>query len=272
MIPDRLMARLTQIPGARGLWCKFPLGQLKRRVQYGIFDRPHYAYGVYSAADLAKRLGLSAISVIEMGVAGGRGLLALERIAKLVGDDMGIRIHVTGFDGGQGMPAPVDYRDVAHVWGEGFYAMDVEKLKAQLSPVTELVLGDVEKTVSAWKPKASIGFVAFDLDYHSSTKQAFRMFDNDDANTRLPRTYCYFDDIIWPEHACYNEYLGELCAIREFNEAHEHQKICPIHLLRHTRVHQAPWNDQMYVHHDFQHPLYTKNVTLSGEQYSQIRL
>src|SRR5580700_1210970 len=49
-----------------------------------------------------------------------------------------------GSDSGQGMPAPVDYRDMAHVWGKGFYAMDAKKLKAQLSPGTELILGDVE--------------------------------------------------------------------------------------------------------------------------------
>jgi hypothetical protein len=270
MIGDRVLARLTQIPGARSLWRQFPLGRLSTKVKYGIFDRPHYAYGVYSAADLAKRLGLGAVAVVELGVAGGKGLLAMERIAKMAGDDLGIRIHVTGFDSGQGMPAPADYRDLAHVWDKGFYAMDPAKIKAQLSPDTELILGDVGETISSWVPKANIGFIAFDLDYHSSTKQAFRLFEKTSAH--LPRTYCYFDDVIWPEHACYNEYVGELCAIREFNEEHEHQKICQIHLLRHTRVHPAPWNDQMYVHHDFRHPLYGQNVTPQGEQYTQLQL
>lgn len=183
---------------------------------------------------------------------------------------MGIRIHVTGFDSGEGMPAPADYRDLAHVWAKGFYAMDAARIKAKSSPGTELILGDVEEAISSWTPKASIGFVAFDLDYRSSTKQAFRLFEK--TNTYLPRTYCYFDDVIWPEHACYNEYVGELCAIREFNEEHEHQKICQIHLLRHTRVHPAPWNDQMYVHHDFRHPLYGQNVTPAGEQHTQLHL
>ena len=138
MIADRVLARLTQIPGALSLWCRFPYGQLSTRVRYGIFDRPHYAYGVYSAAVLAKQLGLDAISVVELGVAGGRGLLALERIAKMVGDDWGIQVHVTGFDSGKGMPPPTDYRDLAHVWEQGFYAMDPAKLKAQLAPGTDL--------------------------------------------------------------------------------------------------------------------------------------
>jgi hypothetical protein len=91
MIADGLLARLTRLPGARTLWCQFPVGRLRTRVRYGVFDRPDYAYGVYSAADLAKRLGLQAITVIEMGVAGGNGLLALERISKLVERDLGIR-------------------------------------------------------------------------------------------------------------------------------------------------------------------------------------
>lgn len=272
MIPDRILGRLTQIPGARSLWGRFPIGSVETRVRYGIFDRPHYAYGVFAAADLAKRLGLDSISVIELGVAGGKGLLALERLAKIIGAHLGIQVNVTGFDSGQGMPAPADYRDLAHVWGQGFYKMDVSQLKAKLSPGTELILGDIEDTIPSWVPKGNIGFVAFDLDYYSSTKKAFRLFEKDDPATCLPRTYCYFDDLRWPEHACHNEYMGELCAIKEFNEEHEHKKMCPINMFRHTRIHQEPWNEQMYVLHDFRHPLYCKNVTPAGDLYTQIPL
>ena len=57
-----------------------------------------------------KNLGLSAITVVELGVAGGRGLVALQ-VARLMEDHYGIGIHVAGFDSGQGMPSPVDYRD-----------------------------------------------------------------------------------------------------------------------------------------------------------------
>jgi transcriptional regulator with XRE-family HTH domain len=272
VVADRILSRLTQLPGARSLWERFPVGSIDTRVRYGIFERPHYAYGVYSAADLARRLGIPTISVIELGVAGGRGLLALERLAGAIGAYLGVEIRVAGFDSGKGMPPPSDYRDLAHVWGQGFYQMDVSKLKARLSPDTELILGDVADTIPAWNPKGKIGFVAFDLDYYSSTKTAFRLFQGKDAETRLPRTYCYFDDLRWPEHACHNEYIGELCAIQEFNAEHEHQKICPIHMLRYTRIHQEPWNEQMYVLHDFRHPLYCKNVTPAGEAYIQIPL
>src|ERR1022692_4799870 len=104
MIPERVLRRLTQIPGARSLWRRFPFGSCATRVRYGIFDRPNYAYGVYAAADLGKRLGLNAISVIEFGVAGGRGLLALERIAEIVGKSTGIQIKVAVLIPGRGCP------------------------------------------------------------------------------------------------------------------------------------------------------------------------
>jgi hypothetical protein len=271
MMRDRLLTRLTQIPGMRTLWKSLPVGSLAIRVRYGIFDRPHYAYGVYSAADLAKRLGLDAIQVIEFGVAGGRGLIALEKIAAAVEMNLEIEVKVTGFDSGDGMPAPADYRDLPHVWDKGFYAMDVQKLAGRLRPTTELVLGDVKRTLSSWKPKARIGFVAFDLDYYSSTRNAFELFDRD-SETFLPRVYCYFDDIIWPEHALHNEWVGELCAIREFNEEHTTKKLCLIHMLSYIRAHQSPWNQQMYVLHDFTHPLYIKNITASGPRYNQLPL
>jgi hypothetical protein len=272
MLSDRFLARFTQIPGVRSLWRRVPFGSLDTRVRFGIFDQPHYAYGVYSAANLAKRLGLREITAIELGVAGGQGLLGLERVADVVASHLGIGVSVVGFDTGHGMPPPTDYRDLPHVWGEGFYDMDVLRLRAMLSPKTELILGDIGDTIPAWIPKAPIGFVAFDLDYYSSTQKALRLFEDRQASTRLPRVYCYFDDTIWPEHACYNDYVGELCAIREFNERHDHRKICPIHMLRHTRVHQAAWNDAMYVFHDFDHPLYTTNVTPKGTRHTQLPL
>ncbi|MGD1096232.1 MAG: hypothetical protein ABSB35_30100 [Bryobacteraceae bacterium] len=241
------------------------------RVRYDVFGRPHYAYGVYSAADLAKRLGLSAIQVIEFGVAGGNGLIALEDIAAAVASELGIQIHVCGFDCGGGMPAPDDYRDLPHVWEKGFYTMDVAKLKARLKAGTDLILGDLSSTLASWTPKARIGFIAFDLDYYSSTKRAFSLLERESENS-LPRVYCYFDDVVWPERALYNHWVGELCAIREFNEAHSTRKLCPIHLLRHTRIHQSAWNDQMYAYHDFEHPLYCTMITPAGAQYSELPL
>lgn len=268
---EMLLRRLTQIPGARSLWCRFPVGPLDLRVRFGIFSRPHYAYGVYTAAALAARLRIPAISVIEFGVAGGRGLLALEDIAKEVSRALGVNIAVYGFDTGKGMPAPVDYRDLPHAWGQGFYEMDQAALKASLKQAN-LILGDVASTLPGFlrtQDLAPVGFVAFDLDYYSSTKAALRLFEGG-PESHLPRVFCYFDDIMWPDIACHNEYMGELCAIREFNAEHMNLKITPIHMFSHTRPHPAPWNEQIYVLHDYQHPLYCVNITPKGARHTQL--
>jgi hypothetical protein len=142
--------------------------------------------------------------------------------------------------------------------------MDQAKLKAVLSPDTELVIGDVRETVPPWlsrRHEFPLGFVSFDLDYYSSTVAAFDVFATNAPRSRLPRVYCYFDDIIWPETACHNEFTGELLAIREFNEQHQFKKIAPLHLLRRTRIHDEPWSDQIYVFHEFDHPAYTTCIT-----------
>ena len=139
---------------------------------------------------------------------------------------------------------------------------------------SQLILGDVRITIPDLLARQAIpplAFVAFDLDYYSSTRDALIMFSHP-AATRLPRVYCYFDDIMWPEIACHNEYVGELCAIREFNEAHSGMKLCPINMLRHMRAHQEPWNEQMYVLHDFHHASYHVNLTPTGEKYTEARL
>lgn len=261
-----------RLPGARSMWNRFPVGGVDLRVRFGVFSRPHYAYGVFSACDLAKRLGIPSISVIEFGVAGGRGLLALEEIAGIMSSHFTLNVQVIGFDSGEGMPEPVDYRDLPHVWGKGYYAMDQKKLRSLLLPSTELVIGDVVETVSSWLGRGStapVGFVAFDLDYYSSTKAALSIFDTPSYERRLPRVFCYFDDLVWPEHACHNEYIGELCAIREFNQMHEALKLCPINMLRYMRPLQDAWNEQMYVLHDFRHPLYCKNITPQDKEHTQ---
>jgi hypothetical protein len=196
----------------------------------------------------------------------------MESIATEVSRVLGVKIAVYGFDSGAGMPAPLDYRDVPHVWGQGFYQMDHAALKASLKHAT-LILGDVATTVPAFLEMRDIppvGFVAFDLDYYSSTKKAMQLFEGT-PESRLPRIRCYFDDIMG-DAACHNEYIGELCAIREFNLEHTDMKVCPINMFSQLRPHPAPWNEQMYVLHDFRHPLYCVNITPKTTSATQLPL
>ncbi len=265
-----LLNQLVRIPYAYGLWMRFPFGSVRTRVDHGIFPYPHYAYGTYWSAFLAKRLGIPRITVMEFGVAGGRGLVALEKASIEIERELGVGIDVFGFDSGGGMPAPIDYRDLPHIWGQGFYKMDVDKVKAKLTK-TKLVLGDVRETtgqVLGSAGLAPIGFIAFDLDYYSSTKAAFTLFDGDDAKY-LPRIHCYFDDVATNDLGCMNEHVGELLAISEFNQAHADQKICKFEHLRLSRRRWEDWQEKMYVHHRFTHPSYAAHVIPQLSQHTE---
>ena len=95
-------------------------------------QRPWYTWGVLQGARLAKVLGIDRVSVIEFGVAGGNGLVSLERIAEKVGGMFGVAIDTYGFDSGGGLPKPLDYRDCPNLFSPGHYPMDQEKLRKRL--------------------------------------------------------------------------------------------------------------------------------------------
>src|SRR5690606_18802535 len=194
------------------------------RAMWNALPYSQYAYGIHHAAWLAKRLGLARVSVAEFGVAGGNGLVAMETHAAEISSRTGVEIQVYGFDTGGGMTPPRDYRDMPYRFAEGNYRMDVPKLKARLNSAT-LILGDVGETardfLHSYDP-APIGFASFDMDYYSSTMDAFSMFSTDqDDRYFLPRIQCYFDDVIGSEVSSYNDYVGELAAIRDFNHAND---------------------------------------------------
>lgn len=269
----KLLDLATRLPFVVGAWNRFPVGSVQSRVHYGIFPYPNYAYGVYWSSILASRLGLPAITVIEMGVAGGRGLIALEKSSAEIEGITGVKIDVVGFDSGEGMPAPVDFRDVPQVWGEGFYKMEPEKLRSRLNRA-QLVLGDVRETIPQWmaeNQKSPIGFIAFDLDYYSSTKSAFRLLSGTESS-HLPRVHCYFDDLAGNDLACMSEFVGEHLAIKEFNEENASRKLCKIEQLRLSRPRWEKWQDRMYAFHNFSHPQYNTLVIPRTKSESQLAL
>lgn len=218
--------------------------------------RPQYAWGVLHAAHLAKAIGTTAISVVEFGVAGGVGLLALEQAAESAEAEFGLGIDVYGFDTGTGLPKPGDYRDCPNLYAEGTYAMDLEKLRGRLRR-GRLVLGLVRDTVPQFllSDPAPVAFLEFDLDLYSSTMDAFRLLDAD-ARLLLPRIQCYFDDIVG---FTFGDFNGERLAISDFNSAHETRKISPQYGIRHfvpAEYSNEPWVEQLYMVHIFDHPSY----------------
>jgi hypothetical protein len=235
-----------------------PLGSHAFREALDLYPRPHYAYGVQQAAVLARRLGIARIAVVEFGVAGGAGLVEMDRMARLATADTGVAIDVYGFDTGRGLPKPTDYRDLPYTWREGDFVMDQQALRARL-PDAKLILGDIQETVTGFLDShdpAPIGFVSIDVDYYSSTAAALRLFGGNERHF-LPRVFCYLDDTVGDDHqVIHNEFVGEMAAVREFNEAEDVKKLSPINGLRHKRVVPAPWNDLIYVLHRFDHPAY----------------
>lgn len=245
---------------------RFKLGTYFLRMQMGAVDWPHYCYCVYNAALLARKLGYQDVSVLEFGVAGGRGLLALEYCAEQLQEVLPVNINIYGFDTGTGLPEPIDYRDLPYHWKKGFYSMDVPRLQSRLK-TSKLVLGDVRETVGTfleeYKPHP-IGAVLFDLDFYSSTAGALKLFECDE-NYFLPRLFCYFDDVTGSEVELYNDYTGTLLAINEFNHDHEKKKLAKAYHLLNQKV-VEDWYHKIWIFHNFEHSKYNDFISDENQQ------
>lgn len=231
-------------------------GSFRAKVNYDLVVRQQYAFPILHAADKARENGILQLTVLELGVAAGAGLMNMCKIVERVSRATGIRIHVAGFDTGVGLPAPVDYRDHPELWHEGGFRMDREKLERALPPFARLIIGDIRETIPRFLPTvqqdAPIGFVAVDVDYYSSAKVALDILKSDPLKY-LPTVTVYLDDIS-TEYA--NPWCGELLAVNEFNDENEFRKISPFSALRPNRViKHASWIDRMFTAHVLDHPL-----------------
>lgn len=232
--------------------------QLIRR---GAVERPHYGYIVYHSALLARRLGIPRISVVEFGVAGGRGLMNLEAQAEQVSRLTSVQIDVFGFDSGAGLPPPQDYRDLPYIWQANDFAMDRSKLEGQLQSA-RLVIGLVSETlktfVSEYNP-APIGAISFDLDYYSSTVDALKILTINPEH-RLPRILAYFDDIYSSDVGHVGPGVGVPLAISEFNRDNPDQDVNPLTHLEFQYGPPRAWHRQIYSCGDFSHPRFNEFI------------
>lgn len=252
--PD-LLANLT-IDAVR----KLRLGPYQWRAQMGAVPKPAYGYCLAVASMLARRLEIPRISVVELGVAGGNGLVTLEAHARELTAATGTEFEIYGFDSGVGLPPPTDYRDLPYFWQPGYYEMDVEALSRRLRSA-KLVLGDLEETQASFAERyrpAPIGAIMYDLDFYSSTVSGLKLLEVPPEH-RLPRIYTYFDDIIGGPITCHSDFTGERLAIEEFNASHEWQKISPAYHLAGREAGQ--WQRRIFVAHDFHHPRYNDFVS-----------
>lgn len=243
-----------------------------QRFELSLIRKPMYGYCLYRGAQLAKRLGLDHVSAVEFGVAGGNGLIAMESHAAEIERITGVTISVFGFDSGEGLYAPADYRDMPYYFAPGHYKMDVEGLQARLSRA-QLVLGDARMTfaefTSAGHPP--IAAMSFDMDYYSSTIGVLEIAGQESSQKGfLPRTYCYFDDVTGYKTQDYNEFTGELLAIAEFNGTHESAKFARDRYFR-ARPFRPAWTEKLYTFHRFDHPEYGAYVGHTGPTSLKLR-
>lgn len=230
-------------------------GSYRTRVAWDLVVRQQYAFPILYAADAARKYGHHAITIVELGVAGGAGLINMCRIAERTCALTGIDIRVVGFDTGRGMPPAIDYRDLPEHFQEGDFPMDFARLRAALPPFAELVIGEASQTISDFTqrltPDAPLGFVSVDMDYYSAAKAALPILTGDPRNY-LPLVPVYLDDIGVDGS---NPWTGELLAVAEFNAENAHRRIAPFTLLRSRRIFKNPqWIDRMFAAHIHDHP------------------
>ena len=239
--PFRLITRAT----IKRLPCT-----IRTKARWDVASRPNYLVGVLAAADQAKREGVSAISAYEFGVAGGNGLLALAESAEAVEQEVGVKIRVYGFDAGAGLPsAAPDFREHPDQWMPGDYPMNEPELRRRMRPNTELIIGEISRTLPDHLRTAAppIGFVSVDVDLYSSATDVLSMFKAPERRM-LRRTFIYFDDI---DFVFNHKFAGELLAIDEFNESSTGVKIDRWYGIEKFRPFwESPWLRKMYVAHD----------------------
>jgi hypothetical protein len=251
----------------RRLLRRWPIGSYRARLYGGAVDRPGYGWCVYHAAVEARALGHRAMTVVELGVAGGNGLVCLLEQQKEIQRDLGIEILVAGFDAGTGLPATGDPRDLLYCWPTGSFEMDQTALERRIGGQAELVIGDVRSTIAAWMPRADapLGAIFFDLDLYSSTASAFALLEKVNV---LPRIWCAFDDICgFPEDATADR-IGEREAIREFNRS-PRRDVQKDHLSQaYTFRGLVPeeWHQHIYIYHRMNHPDYNRCLSVSEKQ------
>jgi hypothetical protein len=272
----RAAALDTSITGriAKAIMLKMPRRysrlSLREQMMLGARPRPFYFYPAVRASELAVRLGYKEVTWIEFGVAGGNGLIALEQIKAVVEQHLPIVVRIIGFDMGSGLPMPLDYRDLPYHWQGGSYAMDIPKLKGRLTNA-DLILGPVSETLPTYTANppydAPVGMISFDLDYYSSTVEAFGIFDLP-GDAILPRVMCYMDDVIGTTE-CYSDFTGERLAIHEFNQRNDLRKISPCYDFEFFGYER--WQEKIMIYHDFGHARYTEYVG-DAELESQIPL
>lgn len=229
-------------------------------IKYKTF-RPHYETILYESCLGAKKLGYNEVSVLELGIAGGNGIISLENYKKKIEKFLNIKITIYGFDSMKGLPEPESYKDLPFLWKKGFFTIDKNLLEKKID--SQIIYGDIENTVDKFitlSPK-NIAAIFFDFDYYSSTKNFLKQIKKF-QNFLCPRVYCYFDDVFNINYN-YCEFNGEVLAIKEFNKENNEIKIA--NTLDNIIDFKFPLaKNMLWVMHNFSHQDYNKFIGIDN--------
>ena len=236
-------------------------------LKYKVF-KPHYETILLESCKEAKKLGINNVSVLELGVAGGNGIIALEKYKKSIESYLKIKIDIYGFDTGEGMPRSNLKEDLIFVWKQGQYKINKDLIRKKTN--SKIFYGDVKNTINDFiklNPN-KICSIFVDLDYYSSTK-AFLDQINSLKKYLLPRVLCYFDDLHVPEKYI-SDVNGELLAINEFNSSNTSCKLGAS--IDHVMDFKFPLaKSSVYMLHVFDNPDYNKFVGFAYGDDSDIK-
>ena len=233
-------------------------GSFIAKERYCLIDRDYHAYALLKSALYAKSMGYKGISCIEFGVASGNGIINILKISEHVTKLSGVDIRIYGFDTSTGLPLALDYRDNPDKWRAGDYPMPkAEELSKIVGEKGKLYLGLIKDTLEVFRDEMDkdypIGFISFDVDYYSSTKDAMKLIDLG-PDFFIPIVHCYFDDCYGSMFA--NEFCGELLAIKEFNQENDMKTIVKDRVVKkaHSQIDFQDFFEKMYFLHFFDHP------------------
>ncbi len=219
--------------------------------------RPHYETILLESVLEAKKLGYKKVSVLELGVAGGNGIIALEKYKKRIEKYTNVEINIYGFDTGTGLPETKNNFDLPFIWSSGNFKTNKDELNKKIK--SKIFYGDIKNTFEDFiktNPDLIISMF-FDLDYYTSTKNFLSQLPKF-KDFLCPRVYCYFDDIFDTNHHI-NEHNGELLAIREFNSQNSEIKIGKS--FEHSSDFKFPLGrENLFVLHNFNHKNYSKLI------------
>tara|TARA_Y100000590_G_C15604892_1_gene971602 strand:- start:101 stop:928 length:828 start_codon:yes stop_codon:yes gene_type:complete len=219
--------------------------------------RPYYETILLEGAIEAKKIGYKTVSVLELGVAGGNGIIALEKYKEKIEKLINIKINVYGFDSGEGLPDVSNKFDLPYLWEKGIYKINREKLEKKIN--SKIFYGDIKDTVDDFikiNPENIIAIFS-DLDLYTSTKNFLNQISKLKKHL-CPRTYCYFDGIFHVNHWI-NVHNAELLAIQEFNNENNDCKIGKS--LSNSSDFKFPiGRENLFMLHNFTHKDYYLNI------------